>query len=114
MFTLYIVLSRIGFCAGTNTYSVYCQQTRHETAQTVHTGSIYAAILKIAAFSFIYFWNDSNSVQTTVKTARKAIRNKIFHFQNRNDATVTILQQESSVICVNKGPISYGFCAVEI
>ena len=50
MFTLYIVLSRIGFCAGTNTYSVYCQQTRHETAQTVHTGSIYAAILKIAHF----------------------------------------------------------------
>ena len=94
-----IVLYRIGFCVGTNTYPVYCQQTRHETAQTL---DICAAILKIAAFSFMYFRNDSNSVQTTVEIARKATRNKIFHFQNRDDATVTILRQESSVICVKK------------
>ena len=64
---------RLGFCTGTKSYPAQCEQTWHETAQTVHTG-FSRAIFKIAACSFIYFRNDS--VHTTVETAQTAIRDK--------------------------------------
>ena len=55
MFTLY----RIGFCAGTKSLPVWCEQTPRETAQTVHTGSICALTNYSILNSFIYFRNDS-------------------------------------------------------
>ena len=59
-------------------------------------------------FSFIYFRNDSDSVHTTVETARKAIREQDVPFsRSRSRAAVPWHRNcaEIGVLCVNCGPI---------
>ena len=67
-----------------------------------------AAILKIAASSFIYFRNNSFSVHTTVITARKAIRYKTQLFQYRSGAPTQKLCRNRRFVCEQKVRIRHG------
>ena len=51
-------------------------------AQTVHTAINLQIILKIVVFWFIYIQNNSDPAHSTVKTALKAICEKMFQFYN--------------------------------